>query len=49
LATYEAIRREGTQRGMLGQMQTRDQLYHYLDYEGFERSLDRLFAAEKER
>ena len=49
LATYEAIRREGTQRGMLGQMQTRDQLYHYLDYEGFENSLDRLFAAEKER
>jgi methylisocitrate lyase len=49
LATYEAIRREGTQRGMLGQMQTRDQLYHYLDYEGFEHSLDRLFAAEKER
>ncbi len=49
LATYEAIRREGTQRGMLEHMQTREQLYRYLDYEGYERALDRLFAAGKER
>jgi len=48
LATYETIRREGTQRGMLERMQTREQLYHYLDYEGYERALDRLFAAGKE-
>ncbi|HEX4050276.1 MAG TPA: methylisocitrate lyase [Steroidobacteraceae bacterium] len=49
LATYQAIRRDGTQRGMLEHMQTREQLYHYLDYEGYERALDRLFAAGKER
>jgi methylisocitrate lyase len=49
LATYEAIRREGSQRSMLEHMQTREQLYHYLDYEGYERALDRLFAAGKER
>ena len=49
LATYAAIRREGTQRGMLEHMQTREQLYRYLDYEGYERALDRLFAAGKER
>jgi len=49
LATYQAIRREGTQRGMLEHMQTREQLYRYLDYEGYERALDRLFAAGKER
>jgi methylisocitrate lyase len=47
LATYQMIRTEGTQRGMLQRMQTREQLYHYLDYEGYERVLDRLFAAGK--
>lgn len=49
LATYEAIRRDGTQRAVVAQMQTREQLYRYLDYEGYERALDRLFAAGKER
>jgi len=45
LATYQAIRRDGSQRAMLGQMQTREQLYQYLDYQGYEQRLDRLFAA----
>ena len=49
LATYQAIRRDGTQRAMLDRMQTREQLYHYLDYEGYERRLDRLFAAGREK
>jgi methylisocitrate lyase len=49
LATYEAIRRDGTQRNVLEQMQTREQLYKYLDYDAFEQRLDRLFAAGKER
>ncbi len=49
LATYEAIRRDGSQRAVLERMQTRAELYRYLDYEGFERALDRLFAAGKER
>src|SRR6185437_10623168 len=49
LATYETIRREGSQRGMLEHMQTRERLYHYLDYDGYERALDRLFAVGKER
>jgi methylisocitrate lyase len=48
LATYQAIRRDGTQRNMLEHMQTREQLYKYLDYEAFEQQLDRLFAAGKE-
>jgi len=47
LATYQTIRRDGTQSAMLEQMQTRTQLYQYLDYEGFEQRLDRLFAAQK--
>jgi methylisocitrate lyase len=49
LATYEAIRRDGTQRNMIEHMQTREQLYKYLDYDAFEQRLDRLFAAGKER
>jgi methylisocitrate lyase len=49
LATYQAIRRDGTQRNMIEHMQTREQLYKYLDYEAFEQRLDRLFAAGKAR
>jgi methylisocitrate lyase len=47
LATYEAIRRDGTQKNMIERMQTREQLYKYLDYDAFEQQLDRLFAAGK--
>jgi methylisocitrate lyase len=49
LATYQAIRRDGTQRNMIERMQTRDELYKYLEYEGYEQQLDRLFAAGKGR
>jgi methylisocitrate lyase len=47
LATYQAIRRDGTQKNVLDQMQTRVDLYKYLDYDAFEQRLDRLFAAGK--
>ncbi|MGH6820537.1 MAG: methylisocitrate lyase, partial [Methylocella sp.] len=49
LVVYEAIRNEGTQRNVLNLMQTRDELYEYLDYHSFERKLDQLFAKEKQR
>jgi methylisocitrate lyase len=49
LATFEAIRRDGTQRNMIERMQTRADLYKYLDYDAFEQHLDRLFAAGKGR
>jgi methylisocitrate lyase len=49
LATLEAIRRDGTQRHMIERMQTRADLYKYLDYDAFEQHLDRLFAAGTER
>jgi methylisocitrate lyase len=39
---YEAIRRDGTQAEVLGEMQTRDELYDVLDYLSFERALDAL-------
>ena len=47
LATYQAIRRDGTQRGVIERMQTRADLYRYLGYDAFEQQLDRLFAAGK--
>ena len=49
LRTYQAIRRDGTQKNMLDSMQTRADLYKYLDYHAYEDKLDRLFAAGKER
>lgn len=44
LAVYEAVRRDGTQKAVLDTMQTRDQLYDFLDYHAYERKLDELFA-----
>ena len=49
LAVYEAIRRDGTQRGVLPRMQTREELYRVLDYHAYEEKLDRLFGRDHER
>jgi methylisocitrate lyase len=49
LMVYEAVRKDGTQNNVVGAMQTRDELYDYLDYHEFERKLDDLFAKEKSR
>jgi methylisocitrate lyase len=48
LAVYEAIRRDGTQQNVLDRMQTRADLYTYLDYHAYESKLDALFAAAKD-
>lgn len=48
LKVYEAIRKEGTQKNVVALMQTRADLYNYLDYHAYERKLDELFAKEKE-
>jgi len=47
LEVYRAIRHEGTQRGIVGKMQTRAELYQFLDYHQYEAKLDELFAREK--
>jgi methylisocitrate lyase len=44
LAVYETLRRTGTQKDVLATMQTRDELYDYLDYHAYEKKLDELFA-----
>jgi methylisocitrate lyase len=49
LRVYEAIKRDGTQKKVLDTMQTRAELYEYLDYYAFEKKLDELFAQDKEK
>jgi methylisocitrate lyase len=49
LRTYQIIRDTGSQRDALALMQSRDELYRYLDYHAYERKLDELFAAGKGR
>ena len=47
LEVYAAIRRDGTQKNVLGLMQTRSELYDVLGYHEYERKLDELFGKEK--
>ena len=47
LKVYETIRAEGTQNSALPLMQSRADLYKYLDYHAYEKKLDELFAIEK--
>jgi methylisocitrate lyase len=47
LKVYEAIRSEGTQRNVIEMMQSRADLYRYLDYHAYEDKLDELFARSK--
>jgi methylisocitrate lyase len=47
LKVYEAIRTEGTQKHVIPIMQTRADLYKYLDYHAYEAKLDELFAKGK--
>ena len=49
LNVYRTLRREGTQQSVVGTMQTRDELYDYLGYHGYEQKLDQLFARHNDR
>ena len=40
---YQTLREQGTQKDLLDQMQTRDQLYETLHYHEYEKKLDELF------
>ena len=44
VAVYAAIRRDGTQQGVIDLMQTRAELYEVLDYYSYEKKLDELFG-----
>jgi methylisocitrate lyase len=47
LEVFEAIRREGTQKSVLGKMQSRADLYEVLNYNACETKLDELFSNGK--
>jgi methylisocitrate lyase len=49
LKTLEIIRRTGSQKDAVPLMQTRADLYKYLDYHSYEQKLDALFAAGKDK
>jgi methylisocitrate lyase len=44
LNVYKAVRKDGTQKAMLSAMQTREELYDYLNYHSYEKKLDELFS-----
>ncbi|MEO0365833.1 MAG: isocitrate lyase/phosphoenolpyruvate mutase family protein, partial [Pseudomonadota bacterium] len=46
LAMFREIRQQGTQQARVECMQTREELYEFLDYHAFEQKLDALFGAE---
>ena len=47
LKVFEALRRDGHQRNVVDIMQSRDDLYDYLDYHSYEQKLDALFARDR--
>jgi methylisocitrate lyase len=49
LSVFQAIRKEGSQKSVVDLMQTRSDLYDYLDYHAYERKLDELFSRGKQK
>ena len=47
LQFYRVLRSEGTQKSLVPQMQSRAELYEFLNYLSFEQKLDTLFAAQR--
>jgi len=45
---YRTVRRDGTQKAAVPMMQTRAELYDFLDYHAYEQKLDALFAGGRE-
>ena len=47
LRAYEQVRKLGTQKQILGEMQTREELYDIIGYHDYEKKLDELFARDR--
>jgi len=47
LNVYQSILKDGTQKNVVNTMQTREDLYKYLDYYAYENTLDELFGKQK--
>ncbi len=46
---YQTIRKNGSQKEILNEMQTREELYNVLDYYSYEKKLDELFSQGKNK
>jgi methylisocitrate lyase len=44
LRIYQEVKKTGSQQHLLGEMQTREELYEFLNYHAYEQKLDELFA-----
>ena len=44
LKVYETVRKQGSQKSLVSEMQTREELYEFLNYHSYEEKLDELFA-----
>jgi methylisocitrate lyase len=44
LRVFEEIKQQGTQKGVIGEMQTREEMYQVIDYHSYEKKLDELFS-----
>jgi methylisocitrate lyase len=44
MKVYQEVRGKGTQKGLLGEMQTREELYEVINYHSYEKKLDELFS-----
>jgi methylisocitrate lyase len=49
LKVFETVRKKGTQKDLVNDMQTRDELYEFLNYHSYEKKLDELFSRGKTR
>jgi methylisocitrate lyase len=47
LKVYETVRRTGTQKPVVADMQTREELYEFLNYHSYEQKLDELFSRNR--
>src|SRR4051812_48827384 len=47
LKIYQTLRRTGSQQSVVGDMQTREELYDFLDYHAYEQKLDELFSRNR--
>ena len=47
LKVYDTLRKSGSQKPALGDMQTREELYEFLNYHSYEQKLDELFSRNR--
>ena len=47
LKVYETVRKKGSQKDLVNDMQTREELYEFLNYHSYEKKLDELFSRSK--